>query len=31
MRELRSITERLRGAFEGAGYGEVWTPAVEYE
>ena len=31
MRELRSISERLRGAFEGAGYGEVWTPAVEYE
>src|SRR5215210_2426108 len=31
MRELRTLTERLRGAFEGAGYGEVWTPALEYE
>ena len=31
MRELRSITERLRRAFEAAAYGEVWTPAVEYE
>ncbi len=31
MRELRAITERLRHAFEDAGYGEVWTPAVEYE
>ena len=31
MRELRAITERVRSAFEGAGYGEVWTPAVEYE
>ena len=31
MRELRAITERLRGVFEGAGYGEVWTPALEYE
>jgi ATP phosphoribosyltransferase regulatory subunit len=31
MRELRAITERLRGAFEASGYGEVWTPAVEYE
>ena len=31
MRELRSITERLRSAFDGAGYGEVWTPAIEYE
>ncbi len=31
MRELRSITERLRAAFEGAAYGEVWTPALEYE
>jgi ATP phosphoribosyltransferase regulatory subunit len=31
MRELRVLTERLRGAFEGAGYGEVWTPALEYE
>ena len=31
MRELRALTERLRGALEGAGYGEVWTPALEYE
>ena len=31
MRELRSITERLRGTLAEAGYGEVWTPAVEYE
>jgi ATP phosphoribosyltransferase regulatory subunit len=31
MRELRSLSEGLRGCFEGAGYGEVWTPAVEYE
>src|SRR4051794_21951133 len=31
MRELRALTERLRGLFEGAGYGEVWTPALEYE
>ncbi|MEX2023920.1 MAG: ATP phosphoribosyltransferase regulatory subunit [Thermoleophilaceae bacterium] len=31
MRELRAISERLRAAFEDAGYGEVWTPMVEYE
>ncbi len=31
MRELRAIKERLRETFEGAGYGEVWTPALEYE
>jgi ATP phosphoribosyltransferase regulatory subunit len=31
MRELRALTERLRAAFEGAGYGEVWTPSLEYE
>jgi ATP phosphoribosyltransferase regulatory subunit len=31
MRELRAITERLRGVFEEAGYGEVYTPALEYE
>jgi ATP phosphoribosyltransferase regulatory subunit HisZ len=31
MRELRALSERLRGAFEGAGYSEVWTPALEYE
>jgi ATP phosphoribosyltransferase regulatory subunit len=31
MRELRALTERLRSSFERAGYGEVWTPALEYE
>ena len=31
MRELRALTERLRAAFERGGYGEVWTPALEYE
>jgi len=31
MRELRSISERLHGAFDDAGYGEVWTPTLEYE
>ena len=31
MRELRALTESLRAAFEGAGYGEVWTPSLEYE
>jgi ATP phosphoribosyltransferase regulatory subunit len=31
MRELRALTERLRAAFERAGYGEVWTPSLEYE
>jgi ATP phosphoribosyltransferase regulatory subunit len=31
MRELRAITERLRAVFEAAGYGEVYTPALEYE
>jgi ATP phosphoribosyltransferase regulatory subunit len=31
MRELRALSERLRAAFERAGYGEVWTPAIEYE
>src|SRR5215218_10525102 len=31
MRELRAISERMRGTFEGAGYGEVHTPALEYE
>jgi ATP phosphoribosyltransferase regulatory subunit len=31
MRELRAITDRLRAAFEAAGYGEVSTPALEYE
>ena len=31
MRELRAISERMRRTFESAGYGEVHTPAVEYE
>src|SRR5262245_39305140 len=31
MRELRGLTGRMRAAFEGAGYGEVHTPALEYE
>jgi ATP phosphoribosyltransferase regulatory subunit len=31
MRELRAISRALRGEFERAGYGEVWTPAIEYE
>ncbi|HEX2233567.1 MAG TPA: ATP phosphoribosyltransferase regulatory subunit, partial [Thermoleophilaceae bacterium] len=31
MRELRALTGRLHATFEQAGYGEVWTPALEYE
>jgi len=31
MRELRAIIEALRGVFDEAGYGEVSTPALEYE
>jgi ATP phosphoribosyltransferase regulatory subunit len=31
MRELRELSDRLRAVFERAGYGEVWTPAIEYE
>ncbi len=31
MRELRALTERMRSVFDGAGYGEVYTPALEYE
>ena len=31
MRELRALSERLRRTFEQGGYGEVWTPALEYE
>ena len=31
MRELREMTERIRGVLERAGYGEVYTPALEYE
>jgi ATP phosphoribosyltransferase regulatory subunit len=31
MRELRAMTDRVRGVFAGAGYGEIYTPALEYE
>jgi ATP phosphoribosyltransferase regulatory subunit len=31
MRELRALTEALRGVFDRHGYGEVYTPALEYE
>jgi ATP phosphoribosyltransferase regulatory subunit len=31
MRELRAMTDRIRHVFEAAGYGEVYTPALEYE
>src|SRR5579863_1760481 len=31
MGELRTLTERLRAVFTDAGYGEVYTPALEYE
>ena len=31
MREMRALTDRLREVFERAGYGEVYTPALEYE
>jgi ATP phosphoribosyltransferase regulatory subunit len=31
MRELRAITDALRDVFERHGYGEVYTPAIEYE
>src|SRR5919197_1219299 len=31
MRELRAIGDRMRAAFERAGYGEIHTPALEYE
>ena len=31
MRELRAISGRMRATFEDAGYGEVHTPALEYE
>src|SRR2546421_10181835 len=31
MRELRSVTDRIRAVFEAAGYGEIYTPALEYE
>jgi ATP phosphoribosyltransferase regulatory subunit len=31
MRELRAMTERIHAVFRSAGYGEVRTPALEYE
>src|SRR3989442_6155717 len=31
MRELRAMTEAIRHVFDEAGYGEVSTPALEYE
>ena len=31
MREVRALTDRLREQFARAGYGEVSTPALEYE
>src|SRR6201998_2053018 len=31
MRELRGMTDRIRTVFDEAGYGEVYTPALEYE
>src|SRR6185369_13724129 len=31
MRELRRLNRKLVDVFEGAGYGEVATPAIEYD
>jgi ATP phosphoribosyltransferase regulatory subunit len=31
MRELRALSASLHQTFDRAGYGEVWTPALEYE
>ena len=31
MRELRAIGDRMRETYEHAGYGEIHTPALEYE
>src|SRR3954469_22242003 len=31
MRELRELTGTLHQVFGRAGYGEVWTPTMEYE
>jgi ATP phosphoribosyltransferase regulatory subunit len=31
MGELRMLSERLRAVFSDAGYGEIYTPALEYE
>src|ERR671938_688966 len=31
MSELRALSGSLHATFDRAGYGEVWTPALEYE
>jgi ATP phosphoribosyltransferase regulatory subunit len=31
MRELRALSDRVRAVFDDAGYGEVYTPALEFE
>src|SRR2546426_9672856 len=31
MRELRALSTALLGTFDRFGYGEVWTPTLEYE
>src|ERR1700712_662912 len=31
MRELRAITEAMRAVFDRRGYGEGWTPTIEFE
>jgi ATP phosphoribosyltransferase regulatory subunit len=31
MRELRAITDAVRGVFDARGYGEIATPGLEYE
>ena len=31
MAELRAMTDRIRAVFSAAGFGEVYTPALEYE
>ena len=31
MRELRALSSTLLGIFDRFGYGEVWTPTLEYE
>ena len=31
MRELRALSDTIRGVFESFGYGEVHTPAIEYD
>jgi len=31
MREVRAVTDRMRAVFERSGFGEVYTPALEFE